>query len=130
MFMMEKVFHFDAPHEKYHCDAAIVWCFDSRFQLGFAKHLKRLGVSNSDPIKIAGGAGLLRPGMLADVTVFDPATIVDHATYTKPHQYATGVEYVLVNGRIVLQKGRHLGVRPGMILYGPGFTGSGAPHDR
>jgi carbonic anhydrase len=59
MFMMKKVFHFDAPHEKYHCDAAIVWCFDNRFQLGFTKFLKRLGVSNSDPIKIAGGAKCL-----------------------------------------------------------------------
>jgi len=54
MFMMKKVFHFDAPREKYHSDAAIVWCFDNRFQLGFTKFLKRLGVSNSDPIKIAG----------------------------------------------------------------------------
>ena len=53
---MNKVFHFDAPREKYHCDAAVVWCFDNRFQLGFSKFLKRLGISNSDPIKIAGGA--------------------------------------------------------------------------
>lgn len=56
---MEKVFHFDAPREKYHCDAAIVWCFDNRFQLGFSKFLKRLGIVNSDPIKIAGGAKCL-----------------------------------------------------------------------
>lgn len=53
---MKKVFHFDAPREKYHCDAAIVWCFDNRFELGFRKFLKRVGVVNSDPIKIAGGA--------------------------------------------------------------------------
>ena len=53
---MNKVFHFDAPREKYHCDAAIIWCFDNRFELGFRKFLKRIGVSNSDPIKIAGGA--------------------------------------------------------------------------
>jgi hypothetical protein len=51
-----KVFHFDAPREKYLCDAAIIWCFDNRFELGFRKFLKRLGVTNSDPIKIAGGA--------------------------------------------------------------------------
>ena len=56
---MKKVFHFDAPREKYHCDAAVVWCFDNRFQLGFTKFLKRLQVSNSDPIKIAGGAKCL-----------------------------------------------------------------------
>ena len=53
---MMKVFHFDAPRAKYHCDAAIVWCFDNRFQLGFSKYLKRIGIVNSDPIKIAGGA--------------------------------------------------------------------------
>jgi hypothetical protein len=56
---MQKVFHFDAPREKYHCDAAIVWCFDNRFELGFRKFLKRSGVVNSDPIKVAGGAKCL-----------------------------------------------------------------------
>ena len=56
---MKKVFHFDAPREKYQCDAAIVWCFDNRFDLGFRKFLKRVGVVNSDPIKIAGGAKCL-----------------------------------------------------------------------
>jgi len=54
--MMQKVFYFQAPREKYHCDAAVVWCFDNRFQLGLAKYLKRRGITNSDPIKIAGGA--------------------------------------------------------------------------
>ena len=53
---MNKVFHFDAPREKYHCDAVIVWCFDNRFELGFRKFLKRIGIFNTDPIKIAGGA--------------------------------------------------------------------------
>lgn len=57
--MMKKIFHFDAAREKYRCDAAVVWCFDNRFQLGFAKFLKRRGISNSDPIKIAGGAKCL-----------------------------------------------------------------------
>ena len=53
---MKKLFHFDSPREKYHCDAAIVWCFDNRFDLGFRKFLTRIGVQNSDPIKVAGGA--------------------------------------------------------------------------
>jgi hypothetical protein len=57
--IMKKLFHFDAPREKYHCDAAILWCFDNRFELGFRKFLKRIGVVNSDPIKIAGGAKCL-----------------------------------------------------------------------
>ena len=56
---MKKVFHFDAPRDKYQCDAAILWCFDNRFELGFRKFLKRVGVMNSDPIKIAGGAKVL-----------------------------------------------------------------------
>lgn len=70
------------------------------------------------------GRGLLRPGFWADMTVFNPDTIVDHATFEKPHQYATGIEYVLVNGQIVLEKGRHTGARPGVILYGPGRKGA------
>ncbi|HTW59905.1 MAG TPA: carbonic anhydrase [Terriglobales bacterium] len=56
---MRKVFYFESPREKYHCDAAILWCFDNRFELGFRKFLKRIGVMNSDPIKLAGGAKVL-----------------------------------------------------------------------
>jgi hypothetical protein len=56
---VKKVFHFEAPRERYHCDAAILWCFDNRFDLGFRKFLKRIGVAHSDPIKIAGGAKCL-----------------------------------------------------------------------
>ena len=56
---MKKVFHFEAPREKYLCDAAILWCFDNRFDLGFRKFLKHIGVAHSDPIKIAGGAKCL-----------------------------------------------------------------------
>jgi N-acyl-D-amino-acid deacylase len=64
--------------------------------------------------------GLLRPGQWADVTIFDAAKIADHATFEKPHQYATGVAYVIVNGKVVLDKGQHTGARPGAIVYGPG----------
>lgn len=56
---MKKVFHFDSPREPYRCDAAILWCFDNRFDLGFRKFLKRIGVANSDLIKVAGGAKCL-----------------------------------------------------------------------
>ena len=56
---MDKVFHFDSPRAQYLCDAAIVWCFDNRFELGFRKFLKRVGVVYSDPIKVAGGAKCL-----------------------------------------------------------------------
>ena len=53
---MKKVFHFESPRERYQCDAAILWCFDNRFDLGFRKFLKRVGVVYADPIKVAGGA--------------------------------------------------------------------------
>ncbi len=64
--------------------------------------------------------GLLRVGQWADVTVFDAGRIIDHATFEMPHQYATGVEYLLVNGVLVLERGKHTGARPGAIVYGPG----------
>ena len=53
---MKKVFHFDAPREHYHCDAAVLSCFDHRFQLGFSKFLKKIGISHPDAITVAGGA--------------------------------------------------------------------------
>ena len=64
--------------------------------------------------------GLLKEGMFADVVVFDPATITDHATFEKPHQYATGVKDVFVNGVQVLKDGEHTGAKPGRALAGPG----------
>jgi len=65
--------------------------------------------------------GELKPGYFADIVIFDPATISDHATYEKPHQYATGVRDVFVNGTIVLQNGNHTGARPGRFVKGPGY---------
>jgi len=59
---MKKVFHFDAPRDNYRADAAVVWCFDSRFQVGFHKFLKRQSIANFDEIRIAGGAKSLASG--------------------------------------------------------------------
>jgi len=67
--------------------------------------------------------GSLRPGYYADVVVFDPRTIQDHATYEKPDQLATGVEDVFVNGVQVLKDGKHTGAKPGRFVHGPGWTG-------
>jgi N-acyl-D-amino-acid deacylase len=64
--------------------------------------------------------GFLREGMFADVAVFDPATIVDRATFEKPHQYAVGMRDVFVNGVHVLKDGDHTGAKPGRRLSGPG----------
>jgi dihydroorotase/N-acyl-D-amino-acid deacylase len=65
--------------------------------------------------------GVLREGLYADIAVFDPALVADTATFEKPHQYAIGVRYVLVNGLLVVDGGKHTGARPGRILYGPGY---------
>ena len=64
--------------------------------------------------------GLLRPGQWADITIFDAAKVIDNATYDKPHQYPSGIEYVIVNGTPVLDAGKHMGTRPGAILHGRG----------
>lgn len=64
--------------------------------------------------------GFLKEGMFGDVTVFDPATITDHATFEKPHQYATGMRHVFVNGVQVIKDGEHTDARPGRALAGPG----------
>src|SRR6266540_3220128 len=64
--------------------------------------------------------GALGPGFFADVAVFDPARIQDHATYAEPHRYATGMLHVLVNGVPVLRDGEHTDARPGRVLFGPG----------
>jgi hypothetical protein len=56
---LKKVFHFESSRERYLCDGAILWCFDNRFDLAFHKFLKRSGIANSDPIKVAGGAKCL-----------------------------------------------------------------------
>ena len=66
--------------------------------------------------------GFLKEGMFADVVVFDPATIADHATFEKPHQYATDVKHVFVNGVQVIKDGEHTNAKPGRALWGPGKT--------
>lgn len=67
--------------------------------------------------------GLLKPGMFADVVIFDPQTIADRATFANPHQYSVGVRDVFVNGRHVLKHGEHTGAKPGRALWGPGKIG-------
>lgn len=67
--------------------------------------------------------GWLKPGYYADVVVFDPAKIQDHATFERPKQLATGVDDVFINGVQVLRSGRHTGAKPGRFVRGPGWTG-------
>jgi dihydroorotase/N-acyl-D-amino-acid deacylase len=67
--------------------------------------------------------GILRPGMAADITVFDPETVRDVSTFEDPNHYSVGVRYVLVNGRAVVDGGKITAERPGRILRGPGYRG-------
>ncbi|HSP14034.1 MAG TPA: D-aminoacylase [Thermoanaerobaculia bacterium] len=66
--------------------------------------------------------GLLQPGYFADVVVFDPDSVGDHATFENPHQYSTGVSDVFVNGVQVLRDGEHTGAKPGRVVRGPGYA--------
>jgi N-acyl-D-amino-acid deacylase len=70
--------------------------------------------------------GRLKVGYFADVVVFDPAKVQDHATYERPHQYATGVIHVFVNGVPVLRNGEHTGATPGRVVRGPGYKAARA----
>jgi len=64
--------------------------------------------------------GMLREGMHADITVFDYQSFKDSASFSDPHQYGQGLQYVIVNGDIVVSNGIHTGNLPGMLVYGPG----------
>jgi len=84
--------------------------------------IRRLTSFPADNLKIK-NRGRLKEGYFADIVVFDPNTIQDHATFEKPHQYATGVEHVWVNGVQVLKNGQHTGAHAGRVVRGPGWTG-------
>jgi N-acyl-D-amino-acid deacylase len=66
------------------------------------------------------GRGVIREGNWADVTIFDLATLQDRATYERPTEYPTGIDWVLVNGVVTIERGKHTGARAGKVLYGPG----------
>ena len=68
--------------------------------------------------------GLVKPGMYADITVFNPRTVIDRATFEQPHQTSVGIDYVFVNGQRVLNKGQLSNARPGRGLRGPGYRGT------
>ena len=82
--------------------------------------IKRLTSLPAENLKLD-RRGKLQNGYFADVVVFDPNTITDHATFEKPHQYATGMVHVFVNGIQVLKDGEHTGAKPGRIVRGPGW---------
>ena len=67
--------------------------------------------------------GRLVAGYFADIVIFDPETITDHATFEEPHQLSTGMVHVFVNGEQVLKSGEHTGAMPGRVVRGPGWKG-------
>lgn len=85
--------------------------------------VKKMTSMNADKINIK-ERGLLKEGYWADVTVFDPKTVADRATFEKPHQYPVGIPYVVVNGKVVIDQGKHSGALPGQVLRGPGYKGA------
>jgi N-acyl-D-amino-acid deacylase len=84
--------------------------------------VRKLSAQPAENLKIR-ERGRLQEGWYADVVVFDPAKIQDHATFDKPHQYSTGVRHVWVNGIQVLKDGEHTGATPGRVVRGPGWMG-------
>lgn len=87
-----------------------------------AEAVRRLTSFPADNLKIR-ERGKLEEGYYADIVIFDPAAIKDHATYAEPHQLATGVAHVFVNGQQVLNEGEHTDAKPGRVVHGPGWTG-------
>ena len=81
--------------------------------------IRKMTSMNAEKVGIT-DRGLLKEGWKADITIFDPRTVRDEATFENPHQYATGIEYVIVNGRVVLDEGEHTGAKPGRVIRGPG----------
>jgi N-acyl-D-aspartate/D-glutamate deacylase len=70
--------------------------------------------------------GAIREGLKADITIFNEDRLDDVATYENPTAYPTGIDYVLVNGQLVIDQGRHTGAKPGRVLRGPGYKAQSA----
>jgi len=86
--------------------------------------VRRMTSAPADRLGFA-GRGRIAEGAIADVTVFDPATVIDRATFEQPHQYPVGIPHVFVGGVAVVRDGEVSGMRPGQILRGPGYAGGG-----
>jgi len=87
--------------------------------LSLSQAIHRLAKLPAENLKIK-KRGELKVGNYADIVAFDPVNFKDHATYDNPHQYATGMQHVFVNGVQVLKNGEHTGAKPGKVVDGPG----------
>jgi dihydroorotase/N-acyl-D-amino-acid deacylase len=114
------VFGQAAPHPRSYGTFARVLGVYVRQQhvIGWEEAVRKMSGYPAQRLKIW-DRGLLRPGMKADVIVFDPAKVGDRATYEQPHQYSVGVNEVIVNGKLALHAGKVTTERPGSVLFGP-----------
>jgi N-acyl-D-amino-acid deacylase len=120
-FPGEPTFGRDVPHPRAYGTFARVLARYVREQhvLTLEEAIRKMSSAPAARMKLA-DRGVLRPGMKADVVVFDAAAVKDLATFERPHQYAAGMHFVLVNGQVVLDDGKMAAARPGRVLYGPG----------
>lgn len=109
------------PHPRgYGTNARVLGRYVREFQvISLEEAIRRMTSLAAQKFQLP-GRGLLKPGMAADIVVFDPATVSDKATFENPHQYSTGFSTIIVNGELTLQDGKHTGVRSGRPIYGPG----------
>ncbi len=118
----EGVFLKSSPHPRAYGSFARVLAKYVRDEnvLSLQEAIRKLAALPSQTLKID-RRGELKTGFYADVVVFDPQKIQDHATFVEPHQYATGMLHVFVNGTQVLKGGEHTGAKPGRVVRGPGW---------
>jgi dihydroorotase/N-acyl-D-amino-acid deacylase len=91
-----------------------------RHVLGLEDAVRKMTSAVAERLSIP-DRGILREGAYADVVVFDPATVIDHATYEKPAQISSGIREVFVNGVEVVRDEKHTGAKPGRVVRGPGY---------
>jgi N-acyl-D-amino-acid deacylase len=121
----EGVFLLSAAHPRAYGNFSRVFAEYVRHDkvISVAEAVRKLSALPMENLSIA-DRGHLQAGMYADVVVFDPQTVQDHATYERPHQLSTGVSYVLVNGRLALADGKATGAATGRVVRGRAWTGA------
>jgi dihydroorotase/N-acyl-D-amino-acid deacylase len=114
------IFGKDAPHPRsYGTFARVLGVYvRERHVLTLEDAVRKMSGMPADRLKF-GDRGILRPGMKADIVIFDPAMVSDKSTFEEPHQYSVGFEDVMVNGKFALKGGKVTAERPGRVLYGP-----------
>ena len=121
----EGVFLLSAAHPRAYGNFARVFAEYVRkdHSLSIEEAVRKLTSLPADNLSLT-NRGRLKPGAFADVVVFDPNTIQDHATYEKPHQLSTGVSYVIVNGKMAIKDGEPTGAASGRVVRGRAWTGA------